>query len=125
MGAGLAMVVLLAAGTLIAQEPGATSKSVPAKGKSARDPSRQVPSYFGQIGLTDEQRESIYKIRGKHMTKIDELEKQIDEIQALMLDECEGVLTDTQKQMLAQRRKAATEKKKGDAPEKSAKAQPK
>ena len=117
VGAGLATVMLLAAGTLIAQES-TTTKASPRpdspKVKGTRDPARQVPAYFGQIGITDEQRESIYKIRGKQLAKIDELEKQIDEIRAQMLGECEGVLTDTQKQMLAQRRKAAIEKKRGD-----------
>jgi TolA-binding protein len=105
-GASLATVVLLAAGTLVAQESKTSKSEAPAK-RSA-DPARRVPAYFGQIGLTPEQRETIYKIRGKHQARVDELEKQIDETQALMLGECEGVLTDTQKQMVEQRRKAAS-----------------
>src|SRR3954467_14060449 len=98
-GAGLAAVLLIAAASLHAQEPKAKSKPA-AKG----DPSRRVPDYFGQIGLTEEQRESIYKIQGKHQARIDELEKEIDDLRAKSLGECEAVLTDMQKQMLEQRR---------------------
>jgi hypothetical protein len=119
VGTGLATAALLVAGTLLAQEPTKTTTREPsAKVKSTRDPARVVPPYFGQIGITDEQRESIYKIQGKHLAKIEELEKQVDEIQAQMLKECEAVLTDLQKQSLSNRRKAAAEKKKGDSAEK-------
>src|SRR5437868_9045369 len=102
VGSSLAAVLALAAAgaTLNAQEPrtkAATKSDAPAA-KKKNDPSRSVPNYFGQVGLTDEQRETIYKIQGKHQARIDELERQIDEIQAQMLRECEGVLTDTQKQ---------------------------
>jgi Spy/CpxP family protein refolding chaperone len=113
VGAGLATVVLMTAGTLIAQE------GMPPAARRSGDSTRRVPDFFGQIGLTPEQREAIYKIRGKHQAKIDELEKQIDEVQAQMLGECEGVLTDTQKQMLAQRRKAAGAGKKAEESEKA------
>jgi Spy/CpxP family protein refolding chaperone len=113
VGAGLAAVLLIAAASLNAQEPKAKSKPA-AKG----DPARRVPDYFGQIGLTAEQRESIYKIQGTHQARIDELEKEIDDIRAKSLSECEAVLTDTQKQMLEQRRKDAAAKKKGSAEKK-------
>src|SRR5262249_31481991 len=107
VGTSLAAVLALAAAgaTLNAQEPKtkAAAKAAAPAAKKKNDPSRSVPDYFGQIGLTDEQRERIYKVRGKHQARIDELEKQIDEIQAQMLKECEGVLTDTQKQLLEQR----------------------
>jgi len=117
VGAGLATAALMAAGTLIAQETTTPKPSTPAPAaRRTVDPARRVPNYFGQIGLTPEQREAIYKIRGKHQAKIDELEQQIDEIQAQMLVECEGVLIDTQKQMLAQRRKAGGATKKGEEP---------
>src|SRR3954447_3814825 len=124
VGSGLATVALLVTGSLIAQEPGTTkapSKSGSAKAKGPRDPSQKVPPYFGQIGITDEQRESIYKIQGRHQAKIDELEKQIDEIQAQKLAECEGVLTDSQKQILAHRRTAAAEKRSDSAEKEKAK----
>ena len=98
---------------LVAQEKKADSPET----KRTYDPTRRVPDYFGQIGLTPEQRETIYKVRAKHQSQIDALEKQITELQTQMLAECEGVLTDTQKQLLDQRRRAATNgKKASEAP---------
>ena len=122
VGASLATALLLAAGTLVAQESTAPRSDAPAA-KRSFDPSRRVPDYFGQIGLTPEQREAIYKVRARHQAKVDELEKQIDEIQAQMLHECEGVLTESQKQMLIQRRKAAGAGKRVEEAEKKAKGQ--
>jgi hypothetical protein len=118
LGAGLTAVLLLAVAgaSLNAQEPkGKAAKSDAPSAKRKSDPARSVPDYFGQIGLTTEQRERIYKIQGKHQTKIDELEKQIDDIQAQSLSECEAVLTDTQKKLLAQNRKEAEARKQAKA----------
>lgn len=104
-----AATTMILAGTwsLSAQEPKAKPADVPkARAKRAPDPTRRVPNHFGQLGLSDEQRESIYKIQAQHMPKIDALEKQINELRAQMVKECETVLTATQKQMLADRRTA-------------------
>jgi len=100
---GVAIVVM---GTLslVAQE-------APPKAKRTGDASRRVPDYFGEIGLTPEQRESIYKIREKHQSKISDLQKQIEAARKEEIAECETVLTDTQKELVAQRRRAAGERK--------------
>lgn len=101
------MMILAGSWTLSAQESKAKPADAPkARAKRAADPTRRVPNHFGQLGLSDEQRESIYKIQAQHMPKIDALEKQIDELRAQMVKECETVLTSTQKQMLADRRTA-------------------
>ncbi len=104
---GFAAVVALAAIPLAAQEA-APGKPVgaenPPAAKRTYDPSRRVPRFFGQVGLSLEQKEEIYKIRGKHRQKLEELHKQVAQIQAQMLTECESVLTDSQKQTLAARR---------------------
>jgi hypothetical protein len=85
--------------------------------KRAYDPARRVPDYFGQIGLTPEQKESIYKIRAKHHQRVEELERQIAQIHSEMLAECEALLTETQKQLLENRRRAAGNgEKKGGIP---------
>jgi Spy/CpxP family protein refolding chaperone len=123
LGTILSTAVVLTAGSLIAQESKTGKSDAPAK--RPVDSARRVPAFFGQIGLTPEQRENIYKIRGKHQAKIDELEKEIDEIQARMLVECEAVLTASQKQMLAERRKATAADKKEEEPEKTTKARAK
>lgn len=91
---------------LAAQEP--ASKTAPAA-KKKQDPSHRVPSYFGQIGLTTEQRASIYAIQSKRHEKIEALEKQVAAEKAGMLSECEAVLSDTQRKLLENLRRVATE----------------
>ena len=59
--------------------------------------------------MTDEQKESIYAIQAKQMPKIEALEKQIDDLRAQMLRDCEATLTPTQKQLLEQRRAGGAE----------------
>ena len=104
---------------LAAQEP-APKTATPAKAK--QDPSHRVPPYFGQVGLTAEQRTSIYAIQAKHTSKIEALEKQIADEKARMLSECEAVLTDVQKKLVENLRssaKAKTASKPADAPKTS------
>jgi hypothetical protein len=109
----LVTVVLLGALPLGAEESTPAKPSgVVALPKRTHDPSRRVPDYFGGIGLTSDQKEAIYKIRGKHLHQIEDLEKQIAQAKAQMLAECETLLTDTQKQLLEHRRRSADETKK-------------
>ncbi len=117
---GVAGVVSLGAFRLAAQEPAKANAKADAKAddasksaaaKKAIDPSRRVPPFFGQIGLSPEQKEEIYKVRGKHQEKIDSLEKQIAAVRGEMMAECESKLTDTQKQALESRRASADSKK--------------
>ncbi len=126
---GAVVVVLLGAFSLVAQEttkaqetPKETKAS---KGKKKAEPKGQVPPYFGDVGLTQDQKETIYKIREKHKVHINDLEKQLKSARADELTECESVLTETQKELLAQRRRAADEAKaaakKKSAEEKAAK----
>ncbi len=91
-----------------AQEP-VTPKSAEPVAKKKHDASRRVPDYFGQIGLTAEQRASIYGILNKRQEKIDALEQQIATEKAEMIVQCEGTLTDIQKKLLENLRHAASE----------------
>ena len=91
-----------------AQEPATPKPAEPAV-KKRYDSARRVPDYFGQIGLTTEQRASIYGIQSKRSEKIEELEKQIATQKAEMLVECEGTLTEIQKKLLDNLRRAASE----------------
>lgn len=125
VGMGLLGLILIGAITTAAQEPAAKEKSEKEPSTTAKrtyNPARRVPDFFGQLGLTPEQRESIYTIRGKHYEEINALQKQIADIQAKMLTECEGVLTDAQKQSLTNHRKAAETKKKAATDKSSSKA---
>ena len=105
---GLVAIALMGQPPLIAQEP-AAPKPAAAPAKRKQDPSRRVPAYFGQIGLTADQRASIYSVQAKRFEKIDALEKQIAAEKAEMLADCEGVLNETQKKLLGTLRKAAAE----------------
>lgn len=117
---GSAVMVALVAWPLGAQEP----KKVDSKpadqaappARKAIDPAQRAPRFFGQIGLSADQREEIHKIQTKHFQQIGDLQKQIAQIRAEMLAECEKVLNDTQKQLLESRRHAAAEKKKARPP---------
>lgn len=111
LSATTALTLAFGAAKLPAQEPSKADGPVQPALKS-NDVARRVPSYFGQIGLTPEQRESIYKIRSGHQQKILDLQKQIADAQAAMLVECETVLTDAQKKLLDFRRQSAAEKRK-------------
>jgi hypothetical protein len=104
---GLLAIVLMGRLPLAAQEPAPTKSAPPAQKKQIR----RVPDYFGQIGLTPEQRTSIYVVLNKRHEKIDALEKQIATERAAMLNECEVVLNETQKKLLDNLRKAASEPK--------------
>ena len=113
VGAAALTMIVASDFPLGAQEPrGGSQADSPTKTKTSKkalDPARRVPAYFGQLGLTPDQRESIYKVQGKHIPKIEALEQQIEEIRGQMLKECEGVLTPAQKQLLEQRRTAGAE----------------
>lgn len=93
---------------LLAQEPAAKKPADPAA-KKKTDPSRRVPAYFGQIGLTTEQRASIYGIQAKHLEKIHALQKQLADERTAMLAECEATLSETQRKLYDNLRKAAAE----------------
>jgi hypothetical protein len=104
--------VMLASVRVEAQEPPAVK---PAAAKKTFDPSRRVPAFFGQIGLSQDQKEEIYKVRARHLEKIAALQKQIDEIKAEEMKECESRLSESQKVLLEARRRAAAEAKKAKA----------
>jgi TolA-binding protein len=108
----LAALTALITASVPAQEPSAAPASrKPAATTAQRsfDPARRVPTYFGQVGLTPQQRESVYQVQAKEMKRIDELQKQIVEIRADMVKQCEALLSPTQKQLLEQRRTASRE----------------
>ncbi len=118
-----ALTILSSGLPLVAQEPGQAKADAKVKAgtRRANDPSRRVPSHFGQIGLTDAQREMIYRIQAKHQAKIDDLEKQLDAIRAESLRECEAVLTPAQKKTLAEHRTRASDARAKRAAAKQAK----
>src|SRR3954454_18816795 len=73
------------------------------------DPTHRVPPGYSKLGLTDQQKESLYKIQAKYYSKIQSLEKEADALRTRREAEFEAVLTPAQKKRLAdqeQQRKA-------------------
>jgi Spy/CpxP family protein refolding chaperone len=116
-GLGLALLVGLGTIPLAAQDNAAAEKSGKdgTRSSAKSQEGRRLPNYFGQIGLSPEQRESIYKIKSKTQEHIDSLEKQLASARADLMRDCESVLTDAQKQLLDQRRHAKTKSAKDEA----------
>jgi hypothetical protein len=96
-----------------------TSTSKSTTKSSPPDPAHRVPPGYADLGLTDQQRERIYKIQAEYHPKIQDLQKRLDKMQAERKTECEAVLTAQQKRLLGehlheqeQKRKAASEARK-------------
>ena len=59
-----------------------------------------LPANWGKLGLTDEQKQSVYKIQGKYSEEIDKLDAKIKELKGTRDKEMKGVLTADQKKRL-------------------------
>jgi hypothetical protein len=66
------------------------------------DPTHRVPPGYARLGLTDQQKDRIYKIQADYYPKVQGLQKQLDSLRAEREAKFEAVLTTSQKQMLAQ-----------------------
>jgi hypothetical protein len=108
---GLAVFLMLGTVSMRAQEPGG------APARKAVNPAHRVPTYFAQVGLTPDQRQKVYSVREKYAARVADLKKQIADIQAEELADCEKVLTDSQKQLLSQFRSAGGRRSRAGAAE--------
>lgn len=99
-------VVGLLSGLMILAGATALVAQTPKEGSRAYNPTRRVPMYFGQIGLTESQREEIYSIRAKYYDQIAELKRQIEELETKQNTDCAGVLTESQRKLLETLRNA-------------------
>ena len=108
-----------------ASTPTDSSTTTKPTGKAAPpDVTHRVPSGYSKLGLTDQQKEKLYKIQAEYYPKIQALEKQLDALRAKQEKEFESVLTAPQKRLLAeaeQQKKAAAEAKKAAAVKAAAK----
>lgn len=59
-----------------------------------------LPQNWGKIGLSDDQKQDIYKIQGKYNAEIDKLEAKIKELKGTRDKEMKGVLSPDQKKKL-------------------------
>jgi hypothetical protein len=98
------------AGTLLAQA-GIPQKSPEVAEPSTRSRTRRLPAYYGQVGLSPRQRETIYSLQGAYADRIDELERQLESLKARRDQEIEAVLTPPQKARLHQLLEAAARRR--------------
>ena len=108
-----------------ASTPTDSSTTAKSTGKTAPpDVTHRVPPGYAKLGLTDQQKERLYKIQAEYYPKIHDLEKKADDLRARREKEFESVLTAPQKRLLAdaeQKKKAAAEAKKAAAVKAAAK----
>ena len=98
------------------------SKETNTTGKTAPpDVTHRVPPGYSKLGLTDQQKDKLYKIQAEYYPKIQALEKQSDQLAQKKREkefEC-SVLAARRKRLLAeaeQQKKAAAEAKKAAVP---------
>jgi Spy/CpxP family protein refolding chaperone len=76
----------------------------PADDKSDKAPDAkmrgQLPQNWNKLGLSDKQKQDVYKVQNEYRTKIDALKKQIEDLTATEKKEMEKLLTPAQKERL-------------------------
>lgn len=108
--------MLMMSGGIIGQEKGTkkedTKKEDTKKEDTKKEPTTktkakgQLPQNWGQLGLTDEQKQSVYRLQGKYNEEIDVLEAKIKELKSKMSEERSKILTAEQKKRLEEILKA-------------------
>jgi Spy/CpxP family protein refolding chaperone len=96
-------VVLLAGVFALAVVAGAgLNGQEPKKGDAKAEPKAkgQLPTYWGQLGLSAEQKDKIYRLQAKYNDDIDKLEAQIKDLKAKRDKERLDLLTAEQKKSL-------------------------
>jgi Spy/CpxP family protein refolding chaperone len=101
--------------TMFAQTP-AKSQTKKAAEKS-ETPSRRLPTGYGQLDLTGDQREKIYAVQEKHAEQLAKLNQEIAALRARIASESEAVLTPAQKSQLTRYRSEAKGKSKAETKE--------
>jgi hypothetical protein len=72
----LALCSLVAVGNLVGDDKKADTKDPEPKARGI------LPKYYKQLGVTEDQRQAIYKIENSYTAKIDALQKQIKDLKA-------------------------------------------
>lgn len=82
--------------TALAQEAKQSEKKAKADSSERRKARGRLPNYYGQIGLSEEQRTQIYGIQSKYRMQLQDLQKQINELRQKQDAEISAVLTKEQ-----------------------------
>lgn len=94
--------------------------------KTAKEPiivSKRLPANYSKLNLSKQQKDKIYRIRGKYEVEIQELTEKISELREQEKADCEGVLTPEQlaryrQILLGSDRKGSTDAKNTEAKDK-------
>ena len=92
-----------------AKKPEAAEKE-DAQKPTRKKPRGRLPNYYAKLGISSKQRSEIYDIQADYKTKVEELEKQIVALEAEQKSKVEAVLSNSQKQRLAELLKEAEER---------------
>jgi hypothetical protein len=123
------LMFLMTGGFPLGAQESSAAKSQTSKGKQAGassstsapappDVTHRVPPGYAKLGLTEQQKERIYRIQAEYYPKIQALEKQVDDLRERRERAFEAVLNTAQKRTLAdaeQKKKAAAQAKKAAA----------
>ena len=104
---------LLLPGSSTAQNDANDSSTATAK-KASRGP---LPDYFGKLGVGEEQRKKLYAVDSEYEARIEELEKQIEKLEAERDAKLEALLTPGQKLRLKELREEAAQRAAAEAEE--------
>lgn len=77
---------------------------------STKKPRGPLPTYFGQIGASDQQREELYKVQDEYEARLEALRQQLKALIAERDAKMESLLTPGQKLRLDELRQAAQKK---------------
>jgi TolA-binding protein len=95
---------ILVAGCMLTWQATAQEK------KPAKDARGPLPAHYGKLGLSDEQKDGMYKVHDEYKSQIDELSAQIKKLQADRDAKLQEKLTPTQKTRLQELRDEAAKK---------------
>src|SRR5207249_3822099 len=73
------------------EDPKAVKKDDPKKDDPPGKVKGMLPQNWGKLGLSDEQKQNIYKIQNKYTAEIQKLQEQIDELNATKNKEMRAV----------------------------------
>jgi hypothetical protein len=105
LAAGLLVLCsLVAVGSLVGDDKKADTKDPEPRARGI------LPKYYKQLGVTDDQKQAIYKIENTYTAKIDALQKQIKDLKAEELVAIEKVLTKAQLDRLQELRNGDKDK---------------
>jgi Spy/CpxP family protein refolding chaperone len=115
-GAGL--VALVMCGFVAAQDAGksVSKKEAVSKKDAAEKVTGRLPNNYGRLGLSDAQRQNIYKIQAKYQEEIEALTKQLEALRQKRDSEIEAVLTAEQKTKLQELQAESAKKKASTKP---------